>query len=89
MKTGSWRGPDLNGVWNLVLAHSTCNLKKGNRFPTNDVLERLLARNDAIADSPTPLRRTLEITMEASGGKAAEQRRQFIASVNNMVREGE
>nr|WP_028478317.1 HNH endonuclease domain-containing protein [Nocardia sp. CNY236] len=31
MNTGSWRGPNLNHVWNLVLACAPCNLAKSGR----------------------------------------------------------
>lgn len=88
MTTGSWRGPDLNGVWNLVLAHESCNRKKWFRSPTEDEIARLIARNDAIAESPIPLRRTLEVAMGASGPAAAEKRRQFISNVRNLTTEG-
>jgi hypothetical protein len=89
MTTGSWRGPDLNGVWNLVLAHESCNRKKWFRNPTDDEVGRLIARNDAIAESPKPLRRTLEIAMGASAPAAAEKRRQFIADVRRLTTEGQ
>lgn len=86
--TGSWRGPNLNHVWNLVLACAPCNLAKSSRQPTSAEIERLLARNDAIASSPHPLRRTLELTMSASGPRAAERRRRFMADVINSVTTG-
>jgi hypothetical protein len=89
MTTGSWRGPDLNGVWNLVLAHELCNRKKWFRNPTDDEIRRLIARNDAIAESPVPLRRTLEIAMGASGPSAAAKRHQFVANVRNLTTAGQ
>lgn len=88
MTTGSWEGPDLNGVWNLVLAHDSCNLKKSYRNPTDDEIRRLIARNDAIAESPVPLRRTLEIAMGASGSDAAKKRNQFMTDVRNLTTVG-
>jgi 5-methylcytosine-specific restriction endonuclease McrA len=88
MTTGSWREPDLNGVWNLVLAHKPCNRTKWVRPPTDDEIARLIARNDAIAESPKPLRRTLELSMKASGPGAAEKRRQFIVNVQKLTTEG-
>lgn len=88
MTTGTWRGPDLNGVWNLVLAHGPCNRDKWFRNPTDDEITRLIARNDAIAESPVPLRRTLEIAMSASGPGAASKRHQFIANVRNLTTTG-
>ncbi|MHC6215302.1 HNH endonuclease [Rhodococcus zopfii] len=91
MNTGSWCGPDLNHVWNLVLACAPCNLAKSNRLPTAEEVERLLDRNDAIAGSPHPLRRTLEITMGTTGPTAEARRRQrrdFVGAVWNHVTEG-
>ncbi|MEU6829087.1 HNH endonuclease signature motif containing protein [Nocardia beijingensis] len=89
MNTGSWRGPNLNHIWNLVLACAPCNLAKNARQPTSAEIERLLARNDAIAASPHPLRRTIEITMDASGTHTAQHRRQFMLNVVNAVTEGD
>ncbi|MGK5112779.1 HNH endonuclease [Geodermatophilus sp. CPCC 205506] len=31
MQSGVWEGPDLNGVWNLVVACPPCNLRKSSR----------------------------------------------------------
>ena len=88
MTTGSWQGPDLNGVWNLVLAHESCNRKKWFRNPTDEEIHRLTVRNDAIAESPVPLRRTLEIAMGASGPNAANKRNQLIANVRSLTTTG-
>lgn len=88
MKTGSWTGPNLNHVWNLVLACAPCNLAKSSRQPTNDELARLLARNAAIAGSPHPLRRTIEITMNSSGPDAEHRRRRFMQDVVTLVTDG-
>ncbi len=88
MNTGSWEGPNLNHVWNLVLACSSCNLKKSDRFPNPDEVQRLIARNDAIGGSPFPLRRALEITMGARGANARTTRHYFIRNVYSLVTEG-
>ncbi|WP_278314949.1 HNH endonuclease [Lolliginicoccus levis] len=88
MRTGSWRGPDLNHVWNLVLACAPCNLSKGARPPTEDEIGRLARRNDAIACSPHPLRRTLEVTMGAAGQAGERQRRRFLRSVVAATTDG-
>lgn len=86
MATGSWRGPHLDRVWNLVLACAACNLRKSGRNPTNEEVRRLLERNDAIAESPYPLSRTLALTM--GGAKTQDQRKGFIGVVYNLVTEG-
>lgn len=86
MNTGSWRGPDLDRVWNLVLACAPCNLRKSGRNPTADEVQRLLLRNDAIAESPHPLRTTLGISM--AGAKNEQERAQFVSGVFNLVTEG-
>jgi len=88
MNTGSWRGPSLNGVWNLVLACAPCNLKKSGRLPTDEEITRLIARNDAIAESRIPLRRTLELSMDAAGANASDRRLLFIHKVWNLVTTG-
>jgi hypothetical protein len=86
MNTGSWHGPHLDRVWNLVLACAPCNLGKSGRNPTNDEVRRLLERNDAIAQSLYPLRTTLSLSM--GGAKTGEQRTAFISAVYNLVTEG-
>jgi hypothetical protein len=91
MTRTSWGGPDLNGVWNLVAACQGCNLTKSARMPTGPEVERLLARNDAIAGSPHPLRRTLERTMATPSGKPAmtsADRYEFMRRVHLLVGEG-
>ena len=86
MNTGSWRGPHLDRVWNLVLSCASCNLRKSGRNPTAAEIRHLLDRNDAIAESRYPLRSTLSLSM--GGAKTAKSRTQFISSVYNLVTEG-
>ncbi|MFE5705436.1 HNH endonuclease [Rhodococcus koreensis] len=91
MNTGAWRGPDLNGMWNLVLACAPCNLRKSARIPTVEEVRALIARNEAIANSPHPLRRTLELAMRAPGKPLATDPRRrlaFIQEVDAVVAEG-
>jgi hypothetical protein len=91
MTRTSWAGPDLNGVWNLVASCSACNLAKSARPPTGDEVERLLARNNAIAASPHPLRRTLERTMATPTGRPAKtstDRYEFVRRVHLLAVEG-
>ena len=86
MNTGSWRGPNLDHVWNLVLACASCNLRKSGRNPSHDEIRRLMERNDAIAESPYPLRTTLGISM--GGAKTVADRTRFVSNVYNLVTEG-
>lgn len=86
MGTGSWRGPHLDRVWNLVLACASCNLRKSGRNPTNNEIRHLMERNDAIAESPHPLSRTLAITM--GGAKSSDQRTTFVGEVYKLVTDG-
>lgn len=54
-------------------------------------MERLLARNDAIAGSPHPLRRTLERTMATPSGRPAKtsaDRYEFVRHVHLLAGEG-
>jgi 5-methylcytosine-specific restriction endonuclease McrA len=67
MTTGAWRGPDLNGVWNLVVACAPCNPAKSNRTPTEAEGRRLIQRNEAILASPHPLKRTVSLLLNSWG----------------------
>ncbi|MFH8408618.1 HNH endonuclease [Streptomyces sp. NPDC018019] len=64
---GGWRGPDLDTLWNLAVAHRKCNGEKSDRMPTSAELTRLARRNEAIMRSPWPLRTTLRISLESAG----------------------
>jgi 5-methylcytosine-specific restriction endonuclease McrA len=57
---------DLDRVWNLAPAHYACNADKSARPPTAAELALLVQRNQAIMNSPHPLKRTLEITLGSS-----------------------
>jgi len=81
MTTGGWIGPDLNAVWNLVVAHSECNLEKSNRLPTEGEVTRLMRRNEAILGSPHPLRRTLQLLV----GSTPSTRQSFYVSVDSLA----
>ncbi|GAA4186523.1 hypothetical protein GCM10022252_18640 [Streptosporangium oxazolinicum] len=61
--------PDLDAIWNLAPAHAECNNRKSNRLPTEQETFRLAERNEAIMQSPRPLRKTLALTLERSGYK--------------------
>ena len=89
MQRESWQGPNLNEVWNLVLAHTTCNGSKSNRLPTEAEVQRLLSRNEAIIESPHPLRRALETLMTGSPGtfgSSQAARLTFLHSVDASAR---
>jgi 5-methylcytosine-specific restriction endonuclease McrA len=58
-----WPELDLDRVWNLAPAHYDCNAGKSARPPRAAELSRLVQRNEAIMNSPHPLKRTLEITL--------------------------
>ena len=75
MLTGSWQGPDLNGVWNLAVACAPCNGRKGARFPRPvERLGRLCERNEAILASPHPLRRTIELLVRTTWYRGPHRR---------------
>ncbi|MGW3090625.1 HNH endonuclease [Streptomyces sp. NPDC001108] len=63
---GAWNGPDLDALWNLAPAHTACNGGKSDRLPSQAELRRLALRNEAITDSPHPLRKTLELSLRAA-----------------------
>jgi 5-methylcytosine-specific restriction endonuclease McrA len=82
MATQLWaEGPDLNGVWNLVVACPACNLDKSNRRPTEAEVRKLIARNERILGSPHPLRRTLELVL----GRSERARLGFISAVDELA----
>lgn len=60
-----WRGPDLDAIWNLAPVHEACNAAKSNRLPTQAEQCRLAQRNQAIQQSPHPLKKTLQLTLNA------------------------
>ncbi|MFD7665733.1 HNH endonuclease [Streptomyces sp. NPDC059788] len=64
---GGWRGPDLDTLWNLAVAHRRCNGAKSDRMPTKTELTRLARRNEAIMRSPWPLRTTLRLSLKPPG----------------------
>lgn len=70
-------GPDLNGVWNLVVTHAACNLAKSDRIPDATELERLFQRNEVIVMSPHPLSKAITNMT----GKTREQRLKFLPQV--------
>lgn len=74
MKRAGWEGPDLNGVWNLVVAHGLCNEGKLARLPTPDEVQRLIERDLAILDSPHPLRTSVSLATGVKSGPDAETR---------------
>ncbi|RSM86371.1 HNH endonuclease [Kibdelosporangium aridum] len=64
---GVWAGPDLDQLWNLAPAHATCNSDKSDRPPTPPELDLLAQRNEAIMQSPHPLRKTLQLSLRQAG----------------------
>jgi 5-methylcytosine-specific restriction endonuclease McrA len=83
---GSWYGPDLDALWNLAPAHAACNAAKSDRLPTQAELARLAARNEAIMNSPHPLRRTLQLSLtSALSGRPAISWAEFLRAVQKAV----
>ncbi|MFF3878647.1 HNH endonuclease [Streptomyces sp. NPDC001978] len=79
---GSWYGPDLDALWNLAPAHGACNGTKSDRLPTQAELARLAARNEAIMQSPHPLRRTLQLSLKSAfPGRSGTSWLQFLGDV--------
>ena len=69
------RGLDnVNGIWNLVLACSSCNLSKGAQLPHENLPERLVQRNNWYCESKHPLSETIR----AQTGKSPAKRLQFL-----------
>lgn len=57
--TRRWNGPDLDAVWNLVLACQPCNQAKQGRAPHQGWMPWLERRNNDLIDSRHPLREVL------------------------------
>ncbi|MER5326363.1 hypothetical protein [Streptosporangium roseum] len=79
--------PDLDAVWNLAPTHARCNGQKSNRPPTPMEMTRLAQRNEAIMQSPHPLKKTLKLTLEHNGYKGTRpgQWFTFIQHVRNLL----
>ncbi|MEU5429618.1 HNH endonuclease domain-containing protein [Streptomyces olivoreticuli] len=83
---GSWHGPDLDALWNLAPAHAACNGAKSDRLPAQAELARLAARNEAIMQSPHPLRRTLQLSLKSAlPGRNVSSWPEFLAAVQTAV----
>ncbi len=67
---------DYNGIWNLVLACPSCNLKKQAKIPIIDYLDRLYKRNEFYVNSHLPLKETILKT-----GENPEERKLFLNKV--------
>jgi hypothetical protein len=74
--------PNINGVWNLVLACQTCNRGERGKFyrvPALHLLKRLHQRNEFLITSLHPLKETLI----AQTGRDEAQRRSFLQTHYN------
>ncbi|MFG1947762.1 HNH endonuclease [Nonomuraea sp. NPDC048826] len=79
---------DLDAIWNLAPAHGACNGQKSNQPPTEGQLTRLALRNEAIMQSPHPLKKTLQLILKRhgyTGGRVGEWW-DFIQTVRNELR---
>lgn len=63
-------------IWNLVIAHSHCNLEKLARLPHEDFKQKLYERNEYYISSNHPIKRQLISQM----GLAPATRRRFLDS---------
>jgi hypothetical protein len=71
--------PDVDGVWNLVLACQSCNRGEGGKFfavPRARLTEKLYRRNNWLVDSHHPLRETIMLQT----GETTEARASFLRS---------
>ena len=64
-------------IWNLVLAHSSCNLEKSARLPSLPYLIKLYERNEYYIASNHPIKRYLIAQM----GSTLEHRRAFLERI--------
>jgi len=61
-------------IWNLVLAHSICNLNKSDRVVAAHFIEKLLFRNENIVGSSHPWKKQIEYQL----GMTALRRREAL-----------
>ncbi|MEU1734378.1 HNH endonuclease signature motif containing protein [Streptosporangium sp. NPDC020145] len=66
--TRHWNGPDVDAIWNLVLACKPCNDAKRDRAPHQEWMPWLEQRNNDLIESRHPLR---EVLMTQTGETAA------------------
>lgn len=78
-------GANINGVWNLVLAHSSMNStkEKGAKVPHRKYLNRLFNRNEFYISSKHPLAETII----NQTGKTKELRIAFLEKQYNLALE--
>ncbi|WP_031484287.1 HNH endonuclease domain-containing protein [Streptomyces bicolor] len=82
----AWAGPDLDALWNLAPAHAACNGGKSDRLPFPVEVHRLALRNEAIMDSPHPLRKTLQLSLrQALGGRRSTSWPEFLQAVRDLA----
>lgn len=77
----------IDGIWNLVLACTSCNRGVGGKFdqlPHQRYRERLNTRNEFLIDSHHPLRETLI----QQTGDSESKRRSFLTSNYNAAKTG-
>lgn len=77
--------PNINGVWNLVLACKSCNRGERGKFarlPSQRLLKRLRDRNEYFITSHLPLRETLI----RQTGKTTQARDDFLGRNWNTAR---
>lgn len=74
-------GANLDGIWNLVLAHASENVAKGAKVPELRFLSRLHARNEFYIDSKHPLGETIV----NQTGQTAKQRAAFLQKHYNIA----
>ena len=68
LKSRGWSGPDVDAVWNLVLACDSCNSDKSGRAPHESWMPWLVQRNNDLIRSHHPLRETLILQTGATEG---------------------
>jgi 5-methylcytosine-specific restriction endonuclease McrA len=61
-------------IWNLVVAHATCNLRKSDNIPPREYIEALYLRNEYYIASNHPIKQHLIWAT----GKGSRERRQFL-----------
>lgn len=74
-------------IWNLVLAHDTCNLSKSDNLIGEHFLLKLMARNENIMGSNHPWKKKIGLSLGDTAVKRASKLRYHHDNVKTVLRD--
>jgi len=72
-------------IWNLVLAHSFCNLQKTDRLVAQHFLQKLVARNENIMGSNHPWKKQIEAGLGNTKAQRRKTTKDHYANVSRIL----